>query len=441
MQQNTLYPFSDESVDDLNYSEVDKQQANHYKNIIKSVYIQPNENTQVPLYKDGTEFLNFRQHAGSIFTSWESAGISAIKEDLAVKDLPLYNKIQNPTLVLSNNNYIRNNLTNHSNKFLKTTRMLNNLAFQNGISYDSGSSTPFRGGQMNELNYAPNINNCDGDKVTRHFSENRINLPVNYKAANMFSWELINPAYIIPDVNISNFTDSLRYGTLNLDSIKLTGKYCKNSPNKMNYFVKDIPNNIIPESELPENMYCSYNNNKIILPKNYHGSFKGRDSSIITSYDDGSRKSNISMSQSLKRFIQTDLYYLNRDLISMHLYANSNDVIKQIIQMKHPNLFLKRGINRLSKFEEYNNLLCGEKYNWIYKKQEELASSYQNSLETEQFIKKLNIFKFGGISDGEAGNVGKVKLSEFFDDDLFVFGEGCFVLLPSMLTDHIFNVN
>lgn len=441
MQQNTLYPFFDESVEKLNYSDADKEQANHYKDIIKSVYVQGNENTQVPLYKDGTEFLNFRQHAGSLFTSWESAGISAIKEDLAVKDLPLYNQIQDPTLILSNNNYVRNNLINHSNKYLKTTRMLNNLAFQNGISYDSGSSTPFRGGQMNELNYAPNISNCDGDKVTRHFSENRINLPVNYKSVNMSSWELINPAYIIPSVNISNFTDSLRYGTLNLDSIKLTGKYCKNSPNKMNYFIKDIPNSIISESELPENMYCSYNNNYIILPKNYFGSLKGSDSSIITSYDDGSRKSNISMSQSLKRFIQTDLYYLNRDLISMHLYANSNDVIKQIIQMKHPNLFLKRGINRLSIFEEYNNLPCSGKYNWIYNKQQELASSYQTSLDAEQFIKKLNIFKFGGINENQPENIGKVKLSEFFEDVVFIFGEGCFVLLPSMLTDHIFNVN
>jgi hypothetical protein len=84
------------------------------------------------------EFWHYKQPGGTIFTDWNSAGLSALKEDMSVRDLPLYGHINNPTLVLSNTNNVRNNFQNYGKEYLTTTNMLNSEAFLNGVSYESG---------------------------------------------------------------------------------------------------------------------------------------------------------------------------------------------------------------------------------------------------------------------------------------------------------------
>ena len=157
------------------YSHENQEQAVQYKEIIESEILQKKYddeyptldlasmgklNPNIPIYKnkkaiivDGKQvdtyqqFWQFKQNGASIFTDYRSAGISANYEDASIRDLPLKSLGLNkstPELTMSNTNNIRNNLQNYGKSFLTTTNLLNNEAFYNGISYQSGSSSPYR---------------------------------------------------------------------------------------------------------------------------------------------------------------------------------------------------------------------------------------------------------------------------------------------------------
>ena len=79
-----------------------------------------------------------------------SSGISNLNTDISISHMPLYGdpKLHDPTLILSNTNNIRNNLQRYGKEYLTTTNMLNSIAFDNGISYQSGYSSPIRTGMI-----------------------------------------------------------------------------------------------------------------------------------------------------------------------------------------------------------------------------------------------------------------------------------------------------
>ena len=85
--------------------------------------------------------LNYNQPAGTIFTNWESAGIYGIKYNTIIRDYPLTsaNNLNN-FKIINNNNNIRNNFQNHSEKFLEDFPLLNRLSLTDGELCDYKSA-------------------------------------------------------------------------------------------------------------------------------------------------------------------------------------------------------------------------------------------------------------------------------------------------------------
>jgi len=495
--QNVTLPYKEYNSTLLRYSDSDQLEANQYKSIIESRLDQAYYDREYPsmgaaalgplnanvpvtnmkvdinvgdknvnVYK---KFWQYKQHAGSIFTDWNSAGISAIKEDMAIKNLPLYNKIYDSNLVLSNTNYVRNNLTNYGKEYLTTTNMLNAEAFLNGVSYESGSTSPYRPGQQNEIQeitHGSFKNAEDGDLYSRQVKELRVDLPINYANTSVSSWMYINPSFIIPNPNIKILHDSLKFGTFDLDSIKLVGTSCLTSNfgiTPKNYLgpvdVINDDNNYPPlsnpdyykrgelhyQKEGPgENMYCSANTNYVAMPKNHAHTVKGLDTSFQVSTGNNSITLGVVMSPKLKNFINNELYTINRDLILMHLHQfpplNLETNIRKIIETNYSHLFNKN--NGISIHDEYSQLSDKFKYTWVYNQQRNFAALYQGNPEIETFINELNIFKFGGNNTNFLNQNAQVRFRNLGNNinDLNIEGTGCFLLLPTMLSEDLFDV-
>ena len=166
--------------------------------------------------------MDYKQPAGTIFTDWKSAGLRLIDDDLSVRFLPLIGKNVDTELVLSNINNVRNNLLKYGDQYLDNTKMLNNGFFSN----------PYRNKNIYEINHGPNsdfTSKKDGDIYAKQQHKLRVDLPSNYNNVSTSSWTYINPAYIIPNTEHSEFLKRFKYGTFDLDSIKLTGESCLTS--------------------------------------------------------------------------------------------------------------------------------------------------------------------------------------------------------------------
>ena len=491
-KKNSLPLFKEYDSILMRYSYADQLQANQYKSIIESgkspelydkkfssldaAILGPlNSNIPVSNVKKNIQindkhidvykqFWQYKQYSGSIFTNWESAGVAAIKENISVKNLPLYGKYKDPALVLSNVNYIRNNLTNYGKEYLTTTNMLNSQAFLNGISYESSNSSPFRQGKQDEVQRIRhgNFKNAedaeDGDLYSRQVNELRVDLSSNLANTRMSSWMYINPSYLIPNPSIPILHQSLKFGIFDLDSIKLTGTSCltpdfgiipqgftkpvdvinddSNSPPLSNpeYYVKG--KNYYKNHGAGNNMYCSANTNYVAMPKNHSKTVEGLDTSFQVSVGNNSQSVGAIMSPKLKEFIINDLYNFNLNQILMHLHKYTPQNLYNS-DLQYLDKYFK---NNIKSYNEYMQLNESSKYSYIYNKKKLFASMYQIYPGVEIFINQLNIFKFGGYNTNYPGESGKVRCSELSSNDINIEGPGCFLLLPTMLSEDLFSV-
>ena len=259
-------------------------------------------------------FWQYKAPAGQIFTDWTSAGITNMQEDMAVRDMPLFGKIYNPTLVLSNINNVRSNMQNYGKEYLTTTNLLNTEAFKNGFAYESGALSPYRlvrPTDINTINHSNFRNSEDGDTYTNNFNL-RVDLPITYANNDIPTWQYINPAFIKPINNhkIKVFHERLKFGTFYLDSIKSCGQSCLdktyniipegfNTPQDVftNYADGPLPmtNNLFynklssmhrHKNGDTENLYCSPNSNYVAMPLNYLYTGPGTQN-LDTSFNNG----------------------------------------------------------------------------------------------------------------------------------------------------------
>lgn len=539
-------PFKEYSSTLTRYSDADQLQSKQYKSIIESELGQAFYQRKFPTIGDAAlgplnanlpkgldeyevkvddkdvnvykTFWQYKQPAATLFTDWNSAGVSAVKEDMSVKELPLHNNIKDPTLVLSNTNNIRNNFQNYGKEYLTTTNMLNAEAFANGVSYESGGTSPYRTGTSYDLEQIIHGNfgegKEDGDLYAKQINQLRVDNPINLANVNMSSWQYMNPAYIVtsnnPDIKV--FHEKLKYGIFELDSIKLTGKSClteefgmvpqgfnkpvsvyndtSNYPpvSNIDYYKKgtDYFNNSTKpyDNNAPSgtNMYCSANTNYVVMPTNYSPNYKHLDTSINVTPGNNSLTLGSVMSPRLKEFIQEELYEINRDLVIMQIYKQTEDKIAMwardhpgkplneyfdykhlmnilnAIKNHHHDLFKPMRQNKrfqhhhhpkhhknISTIDYYNGLGEKAKYTFIFNQQRNYASINQDHPELEIFTNHLSIFKFGG----ENTNLyrGKVRISElmkYVNDNtnnyIEIVGNGVFLLLPTMLSEDVFGV-
>lgn len=510
--KNTVFvPFTEYSSTLSNYSDPDQLQAAQYKTIIESElgqavyerqYPSPSAaamgplNANIPRLNSSTkviigkgpnqkhvnvykEFWQYKQPAGTIFTDWRSAGAQNVSEDIAVSEMPLYGKIRDPTLVLSNTNNVRNNLQNYGKQYITTTNMLNTEAFVNGVSYESGNTTPQRSGtpiDSQRIIHGSFKNKEDGDLYQHEQFRLHTELPINYANTTDSYWGYINVAYIIPNPNpnIKVYHEKLKYGTLNLDAIKLTGKSCLDKSFNMIPTGFNSPQDVLndddqfPPISNPDYykngpyhfkkegpgscLYCSANTNYVSMPKNFNPQYKGLDTSINVSTGNNSITLGTVMSTHLKNFIQNDLYYLNKALIAMHIYhqeSNNNDIksahIMNKIKNNMPELFNQEnsdGSPMEINYYKYTNRTEPNKYAWIFNMQRNFASLNPNYPEVQSFIRGLSIFKFGGHSVNHP-NIGAKALVQSSDLNITsypILNEGCFLLLPTLLTERLFLV-
>lgn len=519
--ETEFLPFKEYKSSLSRYSDDNQLQANQYKSILESELGQsfyqksfpslgeaangpmnanlPKRNTSytikindknVNVYKT---FWQYKQPASSIFTDWNSAGISAVKEDISISHPPLHpesgNTVSDESLVLSNTNNVRNNFQNYGKEYLTTTNMLNTEAFLNGVSYGNGTS-PYRPGTNTELQKIEhgNFNNKeDGDLLSRQVNQLRPDLPINY-ANNVTSWVYINPICIYPNKNHKNikvFHERLKFGIFNLDSMKLIGDACltesfniipqgyKNPTGVFNddsqyppvtnrdYYTQG--ENYFKKEGSGENLYCSANTNFVVMPKNYAPGLNGLDTSFQVFSGTNSVTLGAVMSPKLKHFIQNDLFKLNASLVSIQLY--SQEVAKQSLKYpgvywkslpktlimknihKHfPHLFLEYEVQdefyRL-RYEYYERLSEGQKYKFLFNTQRNLVSFNEGNPELEAFINHLSIFKFGGNNVNYPNIKGEVKLHEISkntNEILTIESPGVFTLLPTMLSQDVFGV-
>jgi hypothetical protein len=428
----------------------------------------------VDVYK---EFWQYKQHAGAIFTDWRSAGAQNVSEDIAVSEMPLYGNIRDPTLVLSNTNNVRNNLQNYGKQFITTTNMLNTEAFINGVSYESGNISPQRSGtktDMQLITHGNFKNKEDGDLYSREKNRLRVDLPINYANTTDSYWGYINVAYITPNANpyIEVFHEKLKHGTFNLDAIKLTGESCLNKSFNMipdgfstpqdvlnddyqfpplsnpNYYNKGVDH--LKKTGTGSGLYCSANTNYVAMPKNYNNKFKGLDTSINVSPGNNSLTLGAVMSSHLKNFIQNDLYNFNKALIAMHMYhqelnhhSKESDQIVNNIKKMMPSLFKQDMQESFMQLNYYKYMKSeSHKYETIFNIQRNLSELYKNYPEVQEFIINLSIFKFGGHSENHPKEFGfaNVMSNELNQTAYEIKGDGCFLLLPTLLTEELFLV-
>lgn len=520
--ENNFLPFKEYLSTLPRYSNSDQLQANQYKSILESELNQAFYqrefptigdaalgplNANIPRYNDKynikvenenvnvyKEFWQYKQPGSTIFTDWNSAGVSAVKEDMSVRDLKLHGKIHDPALVLSNTNNIRNNLQNYSKEYLTTTNMLNSEAFANGVSYESGDTSPYRTGtryEMEQIEHGNFSNKEDGDLYSRQIKQLRVDNPINYANNNISSWNYINPICLIPNKNMNVFHEQLKYGVFDLDSMKLIGEPCltknfnmiplgydnpvdvyndrNNYPpiDNINYY-KRGSDHYMKNGEMRDdgtvyhssgsNLYCSANTNYVTMPKNNTPRLEGLDTSFQVYPGNNSVTLGTVMSPKLKNFIQNDLFKFNRLLVVMQIYSQEisniarenpgtpmnyldKSQLMQNIEKMYPYLFKSYDNQSWNiNYNEYINLSESQKYKWIFNMQRNFESINQGNPELEVFINHLSIFKFGGDNINDPNEKGKVRLRELDDDDIEIDEPGCFLLLPTMLSEDLFSV-
>ena len=178
--------------------------------------------------KINQQFFNYKTPAAQLFTNFKSAGENALLENMAVRNLPLKSKnnVEDPNLVLSNNNFVRENLQEYGKTFLLKTNMLNTEAFNNGFSYQSASTSPYRLEDPRMiLNYS-HSNFMDKEHGDIYFNSKyqlRFDLPTNYINSSVTTWQYVNPAFIIPN-KIINSTDNIKSN----EYLKFINKYFDN---------------------------------------------------------------------------------------------------------------------------------------------------------------------------------------------------------------------
>lgn len=504
-----VLPFKEYSSTLKRYSNSNQLQSHQYKDIIESemgqaVYQRAFPtfgeaalgplNANVPVYNQQynvkiedknvnvyKQFWQYKQNGGTIFTDWNSAGVSNIKQDLSVKDLPLYRNpnLQDSTLILSNTNNVRNNLQNYGKEYLTTTNMLNAEAFSNGVSYETGGSSPKRTSTNNELQriiHGNFGNKEDGDLYSRQIKQLRVDLPANYANNNLSSWQYINPAFIIPNRSLKVFHEKLKYGIFDLESMKYVGDSCltKNynfipqgfdNPidvyndkdeypplsninyynNNSSQYMNSNQNPYASNAPAGTNLYCSANTNYVAMPRNHSPNTKDLDTSIQVSPGNNSLTLGTVMSPRLKEFINKELFEFNKMIVLICLYnQNFTDPkfmdLKRQIAFNYPNIFRKK-INGKTLYEDYTQLTNeSSKYQWTFNKQRNFSAIHQINPEVEHFINHLSIFKFGGNNLNNPGINGLVRLRELHPDDIPVEDPGIFLLLPTMMSEDLFEV-
>jgi len=523
--ETEFLPFKEYKSTLSRYSDNNQLQAHQYKSILESELGQAfyqrefdtidkaalgPMNANLPRYNDTfnikvkdenvnvfKEFWQYKQPGATIFTDWNSAGVAAIKEDMSVRDLPLHGNIQNPTLVLSNTNNVRNNFQNYGKEYLTTTNMLNAQAFSNGISYESGGSSPYRTGnryEMEQIEHGNFKNREDGDIYSRQIKELRVDLPINYANNDITSWNYINPICIIPNDSknpdgktnkIKVFHEKLKFGVFDLDSMRLVGTSCLTENfnmipqgftksvdvfnDKSNYPPLSNPDyftpgeNFFKKEGAGSNLYCSANTNFVTMPRNNVQRLKGLDTSFQVFSGTNSLTLGAIMSPKLKDFIQNDLFKFNEALVVMQIYSQesrkmywkefarenpgtplskfpkSNMMSK--IEKYYPHIFMKHANNEMNiNFNYFMGLEEGSKYSWVFNMQRNFAAINQGIPEIEAFIDHLSIFKFGGNNVNYPEEKGRIRLRKLSNKDIPIETPGCFTLLPTMLSEDLFTV-
>ena len=319
---------------------------------------------------------------------------------MAVRDLPLHGHIQDPTLVLSNTNNVRNNFQNYGKEYLTTTNMLNAEAFANGVFYESGGTSPYRTGtryEMEQIEHGNFRNREDGDIYSRQLKELRVDLQINYANNDITSWNFINPICMVPNDSkgrdgqnkIKVFHEQLKFGVFDLDSMKLIGNSCltknfnmipqgfKESvdvvDDKRNYPPLENPEYYTPgenffkkDGQVQEdgtvfhgtgsNLFCSVNTNFVAMPKNHVPRLKDLDNSFQVFSGSNSLTLGTIMSPKLRDFIQNDLFKFNEALVVMQIYS------QEIKKMNWQEFARENPGTPISKFPRSNMMSKIEKY-------------------------------------------------------------------------------
>ena len=377
--------------------------------------------------------------------------------------------------------------------------MLNSEAFLNGVSYESGGTSPYRTGtryELDKIEHGNFYNGEDGDLYERQIKQLRVDLPINYADNNITSWNYVNPICFIPNNNIKIFPEQLKFGIFDLDSMKLIGNSCLtknygiipegfNRPTDVfndatnyppleninyynpgeDYFMKegkiDKTGNKFHGSG--QNLYCSTNTNFVAMPKNHAPRLSGLDTSFQVSPGNNSLTLGTVMSPKIKNFINNDLFIFNRSIIIMQIYhqeikkINWDDFARKNpgtpmykfprshlmskIEHKYNNLFSDQTVGQMHvNFKKFLNLSEKNKYTWIYNMQKNFVAINHGNVELEHFISHLSIFKFGGNNINYPTEKGKVRLRELSNNDIEIVDPGCFTLLPTMMSEDLFTV-
>jgi hypothetical protein len=503
-------PFKEYPSTLARYSNSDQLQAHQYKAILESelgqAYYQrefptigeaalgrlnaniPVRNDKVGIVVDNKpvdvyqQFWQYKQNGGTIFTDWTSAGVANLNTDISISHMPLHGNIKDKSLVLSNTNNVRNNLQNYGKEYLTTTNLLNSIAFDNGVSYESGNLSPLRTGSRVELEQIEHSNFADrenGDLYSRQIKELDVSLPIEYANNTRSHWVYINPSFIRPNKRLKVFHLQLKFGIFDLDSMKMTGESCLTenfniTPKGMNGPV-DVLNdrlNFPPVSNpdyyegvrrgnsegVGSNMYCSANTNYVTMPKNH--AYNDLDTSFQVMPGTNSVTLGTVMSPKLKDFVQNDLFEFNKKIVVMHIYlqySNDNSIESQNIlnhlERKFPAIFRDLLFKddttgkKVSMYEYYMSLSEDNKYKFLFNYQRNFSSINQPHPELETFINHLNIVKFSGHDINYPEHRGSVLLRELngllgltMDEPIIIDSPGCFLLLPTMLSQDVFGV-
>ena len=432
-------------------------------------------------------FWQYKVPAAQIFTDWTSSGVSNPKEDMTVRNMKLFGKIHNPTLVLSNINNVRSNLQNYGKEYLTTTNLLNTEAFKNGYAYESGSRSPYRTQRpkdINLINHSNFMNKADGDSYTDN-SNLRVDLPINYANNNISTWQYVNPAFIgLGNPNIKVFHERLRFGTFYLDSIKWSCKTCLDKTYNIIPEGFNTPTDVFVDYEYPlpltnplfynklstkhrhrngdtENLYCSPNTNYVSMPIN------SLYTDLDTSFNNGLGNNSITFGEVFtpehKDFIHTYLYIINKIQVLRallhdstkgghggaagfdgYLYTKIKNLLKKYENMHSDTTGstlaywpFSDGLNQALKYNASNE---SDKYANLYNIQRNLQIN--SSSKIQAFISNLAIFKFGGNSRNHPHEKGEVLSTDLKNElginKIEIHEPGCYLLLPTMLSEDLF---
>lgn len=505
--RTAFLPFKEYPSTLARYSNSDQLQAHQYKQILESElgqhfyqrefptmneFAQGRGNANIPVNNNILEvvvdnkpvnvyeqFWQYKQNGGTIFTDWNSAGVANLNTDISISEMPLHGEIEDPTLVLSNTNNVRNNLQRYGKEYLTTTNLLNSIAFQNGVSFESGNLSPKRSGSRVETEMIEHSNFADrenGDLYSRQIKQLDVSLPIEYANNTRSHWVYANFAFIRPNPNkrLKVFHLQQKYGVFDLDSMKMVGASCLTSnfnitPKGMEYPVDVLSDdmNFPPVSNpsfysgvrrgqvegVGSNMYCSANTNFVTMPKN--SAYPDLDTSFQVMNGTNSITLGTVMSPKLREFIQEQLFDFNRKIVVMQIHSQyATTSAGPELMNKYPDIFQipmfvsNRNPNKkLTMYEYYTQLEESDKYKFVFNYQRNFAQTHLMHPEVETFINHLSIMKFSGNNINNPDIKGSVLLRELnnilhkgMDDSIEIDSPGVFLLLPTMLSQDVFGV-